>query len=187
MKKLFFLFILISIFALHVQASDKTDVMRVSKQAVLALKGKNMAKIAALAHPVKGVRFSAYGYIAKDTDRVFKRSQISGLWTNRKVYNWGEFDGSGDPIKMRFSKYYAAFIYDRDFANAPHIEYNNVLGRGNTIVNISEFYPKGKFVEYHFPEGADKNVMGWNSLRLVFEKSGGRWYLVGICHDEWTI
>jgi hypothetical protein len=29
--------------------------------------------------------------------------------------------------------------------------------------------------------------MNWASLRLVFERSGNKWYLVGISHDEWTI
>lgn len=169
------------------QASTKTEVMKASKQAVLALKNKNFATLAALAHPTKGVRFSAYGYIDKEADLVFKRAQVSGLWANRKIYNWGDYDGTGDPIKMRFSKYYAAFIYDRDFARAPYVGYNKVTGRGNTIVNIFEAYPRGKFVEYHFPDRSDGGAMDWNSLRLVFEKSGSKWYLVGISHDEWTI
>lgn len=192
MKNLFFLLTLLSLFVISAAANDKapndkTDVMKVSTQAVLALKSKNMAKLAALAHPTKGVRFSAYGYVAEESDRVIKRAQISGLWANKRIYNWGEFDGSGDPIKMRFSKYYAQFIYDRDFANAPHIEYNKVIGQGNTIVNIAEFYTAGKFVEYHFPDAGNGGAMNWNSLRLVFEKLGKKWYLVGISHDEWTI
>ncbi len=187
MKKLLLLFVILPLLVLAAQADTKTEVMKASKQAVLALKSKNFAKLATLVHPVKGVRFSAYGYIGKDTDLVFKKNQVPGLWAGRKIYNWGEFDGSGDPIKMRFSKYYAAFIYDRDFANAPDIEYNQVIRRGNTIVNILEAYPKGKFVEYSFNGDNEGTEMNWNSLRLVFEKSGRKWYLVGISHDEWTI
>jgi hypothetical protein len=186
MKNLAFLLLLFSLCFISADASDQTEVMKVSGQTVLALKSKNMAKLAALVHPVKGVRFSAYGYIDKDNDLIFKRSQITGLWTNRKIYRWGEYDGSGDPIKMRFAKYYAKFIYDRDFARADS-EYNKVVQQGNTIVNIAEAYPKGKFVEYHFPDDADGGAMNWNGLRLVFERSGKKWYLVGISHDEWTI
>ena len=111
-----------------------------------------MTKLAALVHPVKGVRFSAYGYIDKDVDLVFKRALMSRLLDSKKIYTWGEYDGTGDPIKMRFAKYYAAFVYDRDFARAPQVDYNNVIGRGNTIVNVTEAYPNGKFVEYHFPD-----------------------------------
>jgi hypothetical protein len=187
MKNLLTLLILIPLFVFTAQAGDKAEVMKVSRQAVLALKNKNMATLAALTHPAKGVRFSSYSYVDKSVDLVFKREQVSGLWANPKIYKWGEFDGSGDPIKMRFSKYYARFVYDRDFANAPDISYNDQLGGGNTIVNVRAAYPKGKFVEYHFPESTDRNEMGWESLRLIFERTGKKWYLVGICHDEWTI
>lgn len=186
MRKFLLLLLLLSVFVLTARADDKTQVMKASKQAVLALKTKNMAKLAALAHPLKGVRFSPYGYIDKKTNLIFKRAQISGLWNNRKIYDWGPHDALDENIKMRFSKYYAGFIYDRDFAKAPRVGYNNVVQRGNAIVDVAEQYPKGKFVEYNFPESADGNVMGWNSLRLVFEKQGGKWYLVGISHDEWT-
>jgi hypothetical protein len=151
MKKLLFLFILVPLFVFSVQANDKTDVMRVSKQAVLALKSKNMSKLAALAHPVKGVRFSAYGYISKESDLVFKKSQISGLWTNRKIYNWGEFHGSGDPIKMRFPKYYSRFIYDRNFLSAPQVEYNKQIGAVIRSLISRNFIPKENLSNIIFP------------------------------------
>jgi hypothetical protein len=186
MKKVLLLLLLLPVFVLIARADDRAEVMKVSKQAILALKSKNMSRLAALAHPTKGVRFSPYGYIDKESNLIFKRAQIAGLWNNRRIYDWGPYDAGEEEIKMRFSKYYGHFIYDRDFARAPQVGYNRVVERGNAIVDIAEKYPKGKFVEYNFPEGADGNVMGWNSLRLVFEKQGGRWYLVGISHDEWT-
>jgi hypothetical protein len=187
MKNLILISLLLAFFTVNAAATDKTEVMKASRQAILALKSKNFATLSTLVHPVKGVRFSAYSYIDKEHDLVFKKTQIAGLWGSRKIYNWGEFDGSGDPIKMRFAKYYARFIYDRDFARAPDIKYDEQIGGGNTIVNIRAAYPRGKFVEYHFPDSQDGGAMNWNSLRLVFERSGGKWYLVGISHDEWTI
>jgi hypothetical protein len=187
MKKLLLLFVMLPLLLSPTQASTKTEVMKASKQAVLALKSKNMAKLAALVHPAKGVRFTAYSYVDKKVDLVFKAGQVSGLWKNRKIYNWGAYDGSDEPIKLRFSKYYAAFIYDRDFANAPQIEYNTLIGHGNTPANFETVYTKAKFVEYHFPDSGNGGAIDWKSLRLIFEKSGRKWYLVGICHDEWTI
>lgn len=186
MKRILLVLLLLPVFVFAAHADVRSEVMKVSKQAVLALKNKNMGALAALAHPVKGVRFSPYAYIDKESNLIFKRAQVAGLWNNRKVYNWGPHDVLEGDIKMRFSKYYAAFIYDRDFARAPRVGYNRVVEQGNAIVDIAEKYPSGKFVEYNFPEGRDGNVMGWNSLRLVFEKLGARWYLVGISHDEWT-
>ena len=62
------------------------------------------------------------------------------------------------------------------------------IGQGNSINNIAQIYPSAVTVEYHF-EGFEEEYAGldWRSLRLVFEASGGTWYLVGIVHDEWTI
>ncbi len=59
---------------------------------------------------------------------------------------------------------------------------------GNSIDNSQEYYPGAMVVEYHFP-GFDPQYGGldWASLRLVFQEFEGRWVLVGIIHDEWTI
>ena len=104
------------------------------------------------------------------------------------VRNWGYFDGSGRPINLTFDAYFMRFIYDADFARPQQIGYNIVIGRGNTINNIAQFYLNAIFIEYHF-EGTDPegSGMNWKSLRLVLEEHQGAWYLVGIVHDEWTI
>lgn len=65
---------------------------------------------------------------------------------------------------------------------------NNIIGKGNTTNNISEAYPQGQFVEFHFT-GFNPEYAGidWSSLRLVFEELDGTLYLVGIIHSQWTI
>jgi hypothetical protein len=89
---------------------------------------------------------------------------------------------------LTFAEYFERFIYSADFANPEQIGYNKVLQEGNSINNIPEYYPQAEFVEYHF-SGFDPQYEGmdWQSLRLVFEKVDGRYYLVGIVHAEWTI
>jgi len=40
----------------------------------------------------------------------------------------------------------------------------------------------------YFPSfNPDYAGMDWKSLRLVFEQYEGRWYLVGIINNQWTI
>src|SRR5215213_1161325 len=182
MKKL----ILVNIFILtfgfagvFAQSNQKAEVLRVSNQVIAALKAKDMNKLAGLAHPVKGVRFSPYGYIGKK-DLVFRKNELRTLLQSRKVYLWGEYDESEEPIKMSFAKYYQEFVYDYDFAKPDKINYNLKQNNGIMINNIGEFYPKGIEVEYFF-EGNDERMYG--SLRLVYEKQGTRWYLVGIVRD----
>lgn len=65
--------------------------------------------------------------------------------------------------------------------------YNEVQQLGNTIVNISDVYTEGKFIDYYFPGfNPDYGGADWASLKLVFEKYDGQWYLVCIAHGEWT-
>jgi hypothetical protein len=160
------------------------------KAAVQALKDKDMNKLAQMAHPDKGIRISPYGYVDTDKDLTFKPAAVGKLLTDDNVYEWGTYDGSGEPIKLKFADYYGKFVYDADFAKAPQTAVNKTTGKGNMANNMGEVYPPERydFVEYHF-SGFDKKFEGldWKSLRLVFEKDGGRLLLVGIVHDQWTI
>ena len=139
-------------------------------------------------HPSLGVRFSPYDYVDLQNDIVIQAAQFQNLVNSPTVHNWGEFDGTGDPIDMTFDYYYDRFIYDVDFANPEMIGNNYKIGTGNIINNVDTEYPNAEFVEFHFT-GFDPQYEGmdWKSLKLVFEDYNGAWYLVGIIHGEWTI
>lgn len=169
-------------------------VASLAARAILSLRGHDLAELARLVHPVKGVTFSPYTYVRPlqgapgEADLVFSRSQLQGLWSDPAVYHWGTFDGSGEPIDLTFREYYGRFIYDVDFAQPDVIGFDQTIGQGNTINNIATAFPIALTVEYHF-EGFDPQYAGmdWRSLRLVIEEYEGSWYVVGIVHDEWTI
>lgn len=154
---------------------------------ISALKSKDMTALSQYVHPQMGLRFSPYATV-KDTDQVFTADQVAGLMADPTVFLWGNFDGSGQPINLTFADYYAKFIYDEDFANAPEVSLNHRLGTGNSSDNIFEYYQSSMYVEFYFP-GFDPQYAGmdWRSLRLVFMQQDGTWYLVGIIHDQWTI
>lgn len=159
-----------------------------SREVIQAIKNKDMSKLSSYTHPDKGVRFSPYGYVNTEKDRVYTAAQLAGLMSDGTKYTWGAYDGSGEPIELTFEEYYGRFVYDKDFAAAEQVGYNRIIGRGNTLNNIFEVYPKAIVVEYHF-SGFDPRYSGmdWRSLRLAFEEKDGIWYLTGIVHDQWTI
>jgi hypothetical protein len=188
MKTKFILFALTLLslaFSAHAQG-EKAQVLTKSKQVINALKNKDVRTLASYVHPTKGVRFSPYGYIDTAKDLTFRRKDVRKIYA-LPAYVWGQADGSGDDIKLDFAGFYKKFVYDKDFARAPTVGYNRIVKQGNTTVNVTQAYPNGKFVEYHFPGTKKNNGMDWKSLRLIFEKSGRNWYLVGVSHDEWTI
>lgn len=156
-------------------------------QVLSALKSKDAAELSKYVHPQKGVRFTPYTHINTSADLIFPLTGIPVLFSSNTSYTWGSYDGSGDPINLTFSGYYAKFIYDKNFLAAPQVVFNQVLQRGNMINNFSAVYPQGVSIEYHFPGfDAQYSGMDWESLKLVFEQSGGNWYLVGIVHEQWT-
>ncbi|MGG6432802.1 FtsB family cell division protein [Anoxybacillus sp. D401a] len=163
-----------------------SSLLSVALDVVAALKNKDMNALASYVHS-NGVRFSPYGHVDVQNDLQFSASQLSSLLSSTQVYQWGVYDGSGDPIQLTFQDYFDRFVYDVDFAN-PHMIGNNVVvGTGNMINNIQQVYSNSSFIEFHFT-GFDPqyNGMDWRSLRLVFEQENGQWKLVGIIHDEWT-
>lgn len=152
------------------------------------MKAKDMNALSQYIHPTKGVRFTPYFYTDMEKDKVFTAQQVAGLMQNTEVIKWGAYDGSGEPINLKFSDYYDKFVYDKDFANPQVIGNNVAIGKGNTIDNIAEAYPNGYFIEFHFSQ-FDPQFEGldWESLRLVFEEYNNTWYLVGVIHGQWTI
>ena len=110
--------------AKHIQDSIKlrhrkdSILLRLTNNILVALKNKNYSAFANYIHPVAGIRFSPYGYV--DTLRhlkIFKR-EIYGHRQendNQEMIVWGEFDGTGDPIKMTLNNYMQRFVYDVDF------------------------------------------------------------------------
>jgi hypothetical protein len=171
----------------EVPMAENNTVLYTALQIINLIKEKDMAELSNYIHPTKGLRFTAYGHI-DDEDQVFNANQLADSLNNSQTFTWGRYDGTGDPIDLSFGDYYDKFIYDADFSSSHIIGINMIVGEGNTLNNIEEFYPNAEFIEFHF-KGFDPQYEGmdWKSLRLVFEEENGNLYLVGIIHDQWTI
>ena len=164
--------------------------LKLTKNILTNLKNKHYAAFANHIHPVDGIRFSPYGHV--DTVRHVKFSRASFIAQANKadleMIVWGEFDGTGDPIKMTLNNYMRRFVYDVDFVKPEKLGVNEFIGTGNSLNNLLSVYKNCNFTESHF-SGFEKDYQGmdWKSLRLVFKERNKRFFLVGIVHDEWTI
>ena len=173
----------------QLSAADAERVVGARVRAVLdALKRRDGAALAALAHPTKGVRFTAYPFVIVARDQVLSRADLANAYTDTRTRTWGVTDGKGDPITLSFSDYNARYVYSRDFANAQKTAFNKAIGSGNSIDNSAEAYPNAVLFEAYDP-GPDPTMesVRWQSLRLLFEREADSWYLVGVIHGEWTI
>jgi hypothetical protein len=173
----------------QLSAAEAERLVGARVRAVLdALKRRDGAALVALAHPTKGVRFTAYPFVIVARDQVLSRADLATAYTDAKTRTWGITDGKGDPITLSFSDYNARYVYSRDFANAQKTAFNKAIGSGNSIDNSAEAYPNAVLFEAYDP-GPDPAMESfrWQSLRLLFEPDGSTWYLVGVIHGEWTI
>jgi hypothetical protein len=152
-----------------------------TREVIQALRDKDMKAVAAMVHPAKGLRFSPYASVDRKVTHQVSGSQLKAFTDRPGKRTWGMDDGSGDPIRLSFSRYYSKFIYDRDFAAAPKITYND---SSLATKKAWEEFPSAIVVNYSFPESG-KNPE--DHLLLTFEEQQGKWYLTGIIHDGWTI
>lgn len=167
-----------------------TILLKETSRALGYIKNKNYDSLSAMAHPAEGVRFSPYGFIDTAHDKVIYAATMAS-WADKKKRTrvlWGTVDPTDEPINMTIDSYIKRYVYDVDFLRADSVKVNEFIGGGNSLNNLLDVYKGCNFVECHFP-GFDKKFdgMDWRSVRLVYKLLDGKYYLVAIVHDEWTI
>jgi hypothetical protein len=175
---------------LSMQREADSTVLGITKEILALIKNSDYFALVQYIHPVHGVRFSPYAYIDTNADQVLSKWKYEDAF-KRKDYeklNWGSYDGTGDVILLTAKDYFKRFVYDADFLNAEKTSLNQKFSPGNTPSNLEEIYPGCVYTESYF-SGFDEKYSGmdWRALRLVYSFYEGKYYLVGIIHDEWTI
>ena len=167
--------------------SDNALLLERASQVLETLKLEDYAALSQLVHPSRGVTLTPYSTVDPDCDNVLSQQQVAGLAEDKQLYTWGLSMGSGAPICCTARDYFARYVFNADYTEAPQVGIDTVLISGNALENAADAYPDGRFVEYHFP-GIDPALEGfdWCSLKLVFETWNNQWYLVGMIHGEWT-
>lgn len=152
------------------------------------IKENSYRKLANYIHPESGLRLSPYGYIDTVQHVHFTRQGLLRQAEQDASILWGSYDGTGKDIRFSLDGYFDRFVYDEDFLNAEQVSINEVLGKGNSLINIAVIYPGADFTESYFSGFEEKyGGMDWRSLRLVFQRQDDKVYLVAIVHDEWTV
>lgn len=149
-----------------------------------SLATKNVVRLARFVHPRRGVRFSVYGQ-PNPRDVRLSAAAIRGAMASQASRVWGTFDGSGEPMRLTFQKF-ADFLYACDYVNEGAVRVNpSSRADGVEEAPASKTAKRSvEVVEYSCP--TDDTRM-WSSLRFELEKAQGRWLLVAIVHDGWTI
>ena len=161
------------------------DTIAFAELVVDALAVSDFAALAELASRSAGVRFSPYPLVDVTTDVVLTADQI-GQADKDSIIVWGTYDGSGAPIELSIADYFALFVYDYEFKDAPSVKMNAVSVVGTIPNNIKTTYGRSKFVEFHFDSVSD-SYEDWRSLWIVVDESSGTPRLIGVVHGQRTI
>ncbi len=167
--------------------ADEGTLTTIATEILTTLKTKDYTAFASYFHPTDGVVFSPYGFIDTKTTKKLSKVSFLKLVEERGSVIWGNYDGTGDPIKLTAQQYVEKFVYNADYLHAEKTGYDQIIGKGNSLNNLNEIFPKHPFIEYYF-SGFDKKYEGmdWTSLRLVFKLYQSNYYLVAVIHDQWT-
>jgi len=170
--------------------SDSLSDEQLTEEARLILQYFNNKEYDKLAKSTgsEGLRFSPYAFIDTTADVVLSADQLRKAATSKEKLVWGNYDGSGEPIKMTIAEYFADFVYDTDFLKKGEVSVNEFTQRGNTTNNIKEAYTGCVYVDFLIRgEKAEFDGIDWKAIRIVFRLVEGKAVLVGVVHDEWTI
>lgn len=168
--------------AVEPKLDEGTDLRARAAATIDAIHGRDATALAAYAHPTKGVRFVPYR-LPDAADVVLDAPGVRAAFSDPTRHTWGTYDGSGELIEGRFTDYFEQFVGDVDFRSAPHA---GLVTPPDP--ELAGAFPGAMVVEYRF-DGFDPKFEGmdWRALRLVFEQENGKWWLVGVVHDQWTI
>ena len=167
--------------------ADEGTLTTIATEILTTIKTKDYKAFASYFHPTEGVLFSPYGFIDVKTAKKLSKASFLKFIEERGSVIWGSYDATGDPINLTAQQYLEKFVYNADYLHAEKIGYDQIIGKGNSLNNLNEIFPKHPFIEYYF-SGFDKKYSGmdWTSLRLVFKQYQSNYYLVAVIHDQWT-
>ncbi|SFJ13421.1 hypothetical protein SAMN05421638_2259 [Kaistella treverensis] len=162
------------------------QIKELNYQILDTLKSREIAAFAQFIHPDKGVLFSMYGYVDPATDKHFSRSDFIKYSNTNTKFTWGAKDGTGQQLVLSIQDYLADWVFKKDFSGAAYY-FNVFKGSGNSLNNLKTIYPGAVFTENYIAGTEEYDGLDWNSLRFVFEKYEGKYFLVAVVNDQWTV
>lgn len=166
--------------------NDNEVILEICKNINSIIEDRRYENLAQYIHPEKGVRFGQFGFINIEINPILMASQIEKVKEDKTIYSWGIYAGSGDPIELTINEYFEKFIYIEDFSQA-ETGYNTNLTSSGYPDDIPDIFPNTNTVEYYF-SGFDPQYEGldWKSIKYIFEKYDGNWFIVGIIENQWS-
>ena len=174
---------------LSVHNVNNAELSALAYSVLESIKEGDYAALSRIAHPEYGILFSPQATVAQSSNKRFRAEEISAFGADTKVYVWGVYSGSGEPIEMTPAEYFNRFVFFKNYIAAPFIGVNHIIRSGNALENITDVFPDMQFVEFHIPGDTRDPTedFDWCTLRLGFDQYNGSLWLTAIIHSEWSV
>ncbi|SFV90850.1 hypothetical protein MNB_SV-4-652 [hydrothermal vent metagenome] len=137
---------------------------------------------AAYVHPLKGVVMSWHVHFGGENDIRFKREDIQNIQKRRDQKRfWGYTYGKGDEVYMSLFEYMAKLTKPLNIISQT-VQLKTLKG----FVCPPQTECKGYEVFWR-DENTKTPEYDWQGLVMIFERYQGKWYVVGLLRDRWTI
>ncbi len=183
----------------EVMTNDSTDAVIETEEDTITLEqftdllidilnDNDLEQFAQYFHPEKGTYFVPYTYLDTTKAIHYNTSDFINDLKNNTSIIWGEYDGSGETIKLSIKDYFKQFVYNVDYKTlTTRKNINSKLPDGNAINNINDIFPNTEYVDYYYKGSGNYEGMDWSSLTFYAEKFDGKYYLLAVVHNQWTI
>ena len=133
-------------------------------------------------HPKKGIVMTWNVRFGGKEDLTFTRNDIKNIEKNRfKKIHWGYTYGKGDEVRMSLYNYISKLT--KPFNTISKIEKLKTL-KGFHCPSETECRA---YEVFWINESSETKEYDWQGLVVIFEKYRGKWYVVGLLRDRWTI
>lgn len=164
---------------------SNTSLLLTATEVLEAIHSQNFSLLSSFADPNEGVTFTPFSTVDRSANVTLSAKDLSSAASNSDDYIWGVTVGGNEPVRLTISEFFSECLWDADFNSSSTIGVDTVLYSGNAVENVADAYPDCRFVDFYLPgQGADNE--NWFSLKLVFSRHHGEWYLIGVVHSEWT-
>ena len=166
---------------------DDTDTAQSEMKNVIhslldALEQKDPAKdIAALIHPEQGITITEMVRFGSKDDIHFSRTSLMNAMRNNKKLFWGHTYGKGDEIYKTLSVYFSDLHRERSKVTKT-VPLDTLKG----FTSKAEESVKGVEV-YWINESSKTKEYDYLGMVVILSEYRGKWYIVGLLRDRWTI
>lgn len=181
----------------NITSDIKEDLVKKSAMLLPLLQKKDFSSLVPFVHPVKGLMIAAQARIEMGDDypvRTISVTDLPRFLENTKKTIWGSRGATGMPIEMTAKDFWEKIMFRRKVTPSLKYTFDTVQATDMNDEGIKEQlqkrFPGSHFVDYLLPEVSSENVLEYErqaSFRLIFEEYQGRWYLVGLMLDQFTI